>query len=83
MGEQLACRRLLNGLIVQWKYFKDSGGYTETVTLPISFSNSDYIAFLTGYAQTDIAGTIVSKTPDNITIYHFNANHWDLIAIGY
>lgn len=73
----------MNGLLIQWKHFKDAGGYTETVTLPTSFSNSDYIAVLTGYAQQGFAGGLVSKTSSNITIYHYNASYWDLIAIGY
>ncbi len=73
----------LNGLIIQQKHFKDNGGYTETVALPISFSNSNYNVVLTAYAQNDTAGTILSKTTNDITIYHFNSQYWDLIAIGY
>lgn len=41
MGEQLACRRLLNGLLIQWETITDwtSG---SSILLPVSYSNTSY-----------------------------------------
>lgn len=41
----LDCHRLLNGLIVQWLRRTDIVRGEQTVDLPISFSNTDFLCF--------------------------------------
>ena len=83
MGEQLACRRLLNGLIIQ---FANNLTANQTVTFPIVFSTIPAVVFTRGggvYTDTNNYVTNISKSSVYIGCPNTSQGGGCIIAIGY
>lgn len=90
MGEQLACRRLLNGIIEQCGTQIGSTNI-DTVTFNIAFTNTPIITSTAfkEYNEVSIQCTIQTSSKTNFTYWTGVPYHWDgkapinWIAIGY
>ena len=68
----------MNGLIIQWKVSDGSGGFTWN--LPITMSNTNYVALCNGGASSKTQTTVICSDTNPGSTYKCQN---DCIVIGY